>query len=256
VSGPYPLGSDSHFVNGYMTLVPSEWQPLFGGPALTGMCCLSITSLQSNGPSVSGFDPNTIGQVTLVQATRLLGYPLPFPLRPEASTNAYYNLTTKISGVVFAPGTRGVLFFGRHGTGPYCYGPGTSDSTLAGQPAPGGVDRWCYDPADNSKGTHAYPYQYQVWAYDANDLLAVKNGTKQQYAVQPYAIWNFNLPFENAGSSHLIGGAAYDSQTTNIYISQECEDINCNPVIHVFKVTPGTIASSPPLPAPANLRAQ
>lgn len=238
VKGPYLLGSDPHFVGGYMTLVPSEWQTLFGGPALTGMCCLSIASVQSNGPSISVFDPNQVGQVTPVPATRLLGYPLAYPLRPATSTNNYYNLATKITGVVFPVETRSVLFFGRQGVGTYCYGEGAA----------------CGDLADIYKGTHAYPYKYQVWAYDANDLLAVKNGSKQQYAVQPYAIWNFNLPFENANGTHLIGGTAYDAQTNQVYLSQQCGDAWCAPVIHAFKVQGGTAPTT--LDAPSNLRVQ
>ncbi len=159
VTGPFKLtGPDVHWVSGYMGLIPPEWQSSLGGPALTGNCCLAIASVQSNGPSVSVFDPTTIASGS---AKVVVGYPLGSELGPgEATTNTLYNLTTKVRGVVFPTGTRAVLFFGRHGTGTYCYGTGDE----------------CNDPADDSKGTHAYPYRYQVWAYDANDLLAVKNG--------------------------------------------------------------------------------
>ncbi len=232
VVGPYLAGSDPHFVGGYMTLVPPEWQASFAGPALTGMCCLSIANVQSNGPSISVFDPS----LTSRSATRLLGYPLSNPLRPASSTNAVYNLTSSISGVVFPGGTRSVLFLGRHGVGTYCYGEGED----------------CGDPADSSKGVHGYPYVYQVWAYDANDLLAVKNGTKRQYQPQPYAIWTFNLPFEHTRSTHFLGGAAYDPQMQRIYLSQLRGDVS-GPVIHVFKVT-GTASTT--LVPPADSRAQ
>jgi hypothetical protein len=232
VTGPYSVASDPHFVDGYMTLVPPEWQASFAGPALTGMCCLSIANVQSNGPSISVFDPNLPGK----SATRLLGYPLSTPLRPVSSTNAVYNLTTSISGVVFPGGTRSVLFFGRHGVGTYCYGEGAD----------------CNDPADGSKGVHGYPYVYQVWAYDANDLLAVKNRNKREYQPQPYAIWTFNLPFENARGTHFLGGAAYDPRTQRIYLSQLRGDAS-GPVIHVFKAT-GTASANPV--SPASLGAQ
>lgn len=232
VVGAYRVGSDAHYTGGYMTLIPSEWQPTFGGPALTGMCCLSITSVQSNGPSISVFDPSLTAQ----PGSRLLGYPLSNPLRSGSAANPVYNLTSKVSGVVFPNGTRSVLFFGRHGTGPYCYGEGIT----------------CGDPADDSKGTHAYPYKYQVWAYDANDLLAVKLGVKQQYEPQPYAVWTFNLPFEK-DNMHLLGGAAYDPQTNRIYLSQQSSDAS-GPLIHVFTVNGGTTVT--PLPPPSNLRTQ
>jgi hypothetical protein len=233
VTGPYLVGSDPHFTDGYMTLIPPEWQASFGGPALTGMCCLSITSVQSNGPSISVFNPN----LTTQPATRLLGYPLSNPLRDGSTTNSVYNLTAKVSGVVFPNGTRSVLFFGRIGVGTYCYGEGST----------------CNDPADPSKGTHAYPYVYQVWAYDANDLLAVKNGTKQQYQPQPYAIWSFTLPFEDNLNMHYLGGAAYDPATNRIYVSQLSSD-GAGPVIHVFQVQGGTTVTT--LPPPTNLRVQ
>lgn len=233
VTGPYLVGSDPHFTDGYMTLIPPEWQASFGGPALTGMCCLSITSVQSNGPSISVFNPN----LTTQPAIRLLGYPLSNPLRDGSTTNSVYNLTAKISGVVFPNGTRSVLFFGRIGVGTYCYGEGST----------------CNDPADPSKGTHAYPYVYQVWAYDANDLLAVKNGTKQQYQPQPYAIWSFTLPFEDNLNMHYLGGAAYDPATNRIYVSQLSSD-GAGPVIHVFQVQGGTTVTT--LPPPTNLRVQ
>jgi len=232
VVGPYSVGADPHFVGGYMTLVPPEWQATLGGPALTGMCCLSIANVQSCGPSISVFDPS----LTSRSATRLLGYPLSNALRPVSSTNAVYNLTSSISGVVFPSGTRSVLFFGRHGAGNYCYGEGSD----------------CGDPADSSKGVHGYPYVYQVWAYDANDLLAVKKGSRRQYQPQPYAVWTFNLPFEHARSTHFLGGAAYDPQKQQIYLSQRGGD-GSGPVIHVFKVTGTASTTLAPL---ANLRAQ
>ncbi len=232
VVGPYLVGADPHFVDGYMTLVPPEWQAAFAGPALTGMCCGPIASVQSEGPSISVFNPD----LTRQPATRLLGYPLSNPLRPVSSTNAVHNLTSSISGVVFPGGTRSVLFFGRHGVGTYCYGEGAD----------------CGDPADSSKGVHAYPYVYQVWAYDANDLLAVKSRAKREYQPQPYAVWTFKLPFERTLSTHFLGGAAYDPQTQRIYLSQRGGDAP-GPVIHAFKVT-GTAATS--LVPPVNSRAQ
>jgi hypothetical protein len=48
----------------------------------------------------------------------------------------------------FPAGIRSVLFFSRYGVGSYCYCYGTGAE--------------CNEPADNSKGTHAYPYRYQI----------------------------------------------------------------------------------------------
>jgi hypothetical protein len=235
VKGPYTVGNQyPGFVSGYMTLIPSEWQSQFGGPALTGNCCLAIAGVQSNGPAASVFNPSNVGSGSSVAATAVVGYPSTHPLGTGwETTNPFYNGTTQIRGIVFPVGTRSVMFFGRHGVGTFCYGTGAE----------------CNDPADNSKGTHAYPYKYQIWAYDANDLVAVKNGAKQQWEVTPYSVWNFSLPFAGASSAHVLGGAAYDPQTHNIYVSQQCSDTNCAPIIHVFKVTNAgdtTSALAPP----------
>jgi hypothetical protein len=87
------------------------------------------------------------------------------------------------------------------------------------------------------KGPHAFPYRYQVWAYDANDLAAVKSGTKQPWEVLPYAIWE---PPINLNPTHLFGGAtAYDASTGRLYVSQvqgESFGYARLPVIHVFQV--------------------
>ena len=122
-----------------------------------------------------------------------------------------------------------MLFFGEHGTGEYCYGEGSA----------------CGDPADQYKQNHAYPYKYQVWAYDANDLVDVRNGRKRPYEVKPYAVLNFDMPFVGASSHHEIGGAAYDPATDRIYLAQPRGDGDY-PVVHVYKLD----RERPPSPLP------
>ena len=110
-----------------------------------------------------------------------------------------------MGGLVFPAGTRSVLFFGKQGVGTFCYGPGTSNQALVGTIAPGFVDPYCYDPVDDSKGTHAYPYIYQVWAYDANDLAAAKAG---QSAGHPTLRGpTLNLPSGGFGSAVSLAAA-------------------------------------------------
>ena len=247
VIGPERVGTlYPGFVSGYMSLIPPEWQNLFGGPALTGNCCLSIASLQSNGPAASVFDPSQLSAAQSIPATPVLGYPYPHTLGPgDTSQSTQFNLSTNIRGLVFPNGTRSVLFIGTQGIGPYCYGPGTSDTTLAGTPA-NSADDWCYDPTNASKGPHAYPYVYQVWAYDANTLLSVENGAIPQYSPTPYAIWTLKLPYTTDTSPISIGGAAYDPSTGTLYISQGCVASACTPIIDVFKIT----LTSEPTPNP------
>ena len=240
------------FVSGYMAPIPAEWQASFGGPALTGNCCLSIIGRTSFGPAVSVFDPADLGVKNPVPTTPVLYYDGAHPtLGPWNGswngTTEVFNSTTNSGGngrvgLVFPEGTRSVLFFAQQGIGTFCYGSGGAS----------GGD--CYDPDYSWKGNHAYPYTYAVWAYDANDLLAVKNGQKQPWQPVPYAVWTFSLPF---GTGYL-NGAAWDPATRRIYLSQgHADGIGANPVIHVFQVAQGATAppEAPPA-APTNLRVQ
>jgi hypothetical protein len=173
-----------------------------------------------------------------------VGYPNSNPLGTGWGTQSnLYNGTTNINGIAFPNGTRSVLFFGSQGTGPFCYGPGTSNASLAGTTSPDGGP-WCYDPSDSAKGTHAYPYVDQVWAYDANDLLQVKNGSEQDYQVTPYKVWTLTLPYNNPTGSNRIGGVAYDPANNSLYISESCVYNSCTPVIDVYQVEMGPQAGS------------
>ncbi len=227
------------FVGGHMTTIPPEWQSALGGPALTGHCCTSIISHQSWGPSAWVFDPDALGVQNPASATPLVYYSSDHPTlgtwSGNGSANPAYNMSTVITGLVFPQGTRSVLFFGRTGTGAPCYGTGAD----------------CGDPVDSSKGTHAYPYSAYMWAYDANDLVAVKNGTKNPWDVRPYYHGVLSLPFDTGANQ--LNGAVYDSATQRLYIAQSCADGNCLPVVHAFKLNIGSGDTLAPAP-PSNLR--
>ena len=227
-------------VSGFMAEVPPKWRSLLGGPALTGNCCIPIISRTSFGPAAFAFNPSRLGTTATVPDTPLLYYPQNHTTIGawDASWNprkgVYFGGGTTVRGLVFPRRTRSVLFFGRHGLGKYCYGPGTADQKMAGQPADGGVDRWCFDPASESKGTHAYPYGYYVWAYDANELAAVKAGRVPPWEVKPYDAWQITLPFSSSGSA-VLNGAAYDPATGRIFVSQAFGDGEL-PVIQVLVI--------------------
>jgi hypothetical protein len=223
------------FVSGFMAEVPPAWRRLLGAPALTGNCCIPIVSRTSFGPAAFAFDPRAIVPRRTVPARPLVFYPAQHPALGlwDGDWNpprALFNGGTTIRGVVFPRGTRSVLFFGTQGVGPFCYGEGTADRSLAGRPTPDG-STWCYDPDGSSKGTHAYPYVAEVWAYDARDLLAVRRGRRRPWRARPYATWRLRLPF----SSPQVGGAAYDPAGGRIFISQQYAD-GTAPVIHVLAV--------------------
>lgn len=219
VVGPEQVGEQAGVVAGYMTTIPEEWQTHLGGPALTGQCCIPIISRTSAGPAASVFDPEDVGRRNPVPATPLLHYPLEHPLAPEDAQNNLFNLTTQIVGMAFPPGSRSLLFVGRHGIGPYCYGAGEE----------------CDDPVESYKGPHAYPYVHQVWAYDVLDLLSVKQGQLRPWEVQPYAVWRLTEMDDVGGAS--IAGAAFDPDAGRLYITEQYGD---EPLVHVYRLTAAT----------------
>ena len=227
----------SGFVAGMMALVPSEWQARLGGPAITGQCCIPIVTRTSFGPAAFAFDPSQIGQPK-VPATPLLYYPSDHATLGEWSgANPTYGSTTEILGVAVVAGTRSVLYFGRNGMGPNCYGSGTPDKSLHGKTAPDGGP-YCFDPTNGYKAPHAYPYRYQVWAYDLNDFAAVKAGKKKPWDVVPYGVWPLELP--TSESSTRLGGVGYDAQRQLLYVSQlrgDTGDDASRPLIHTFRVS-------------------
>ncbi len=232
----------SGFVSGSMSVVPPEWRNLLGGPAATGQCCIPIVWRTSWGPSAFAFDPTQIGQQA-VAASPLLYYPGEHPtLGLWDSSNPTYGATIQMGGMAIIAGTRTVLYFGRNGTGPNCYGNGTNDRSLDGLVGADGA-HWCYDPTSTDKSQHAYPYRYQIWAYDLNDFAAVKAGTKQPWEIVPYGVWPFDFP--TAEASVRIGGVGYDAANQLLYVSQILADkdgYSYRPIVHVIRVnaTPGS----------------
>ena len=216
-------------VSGYMGLIPLEWQVAFGGPALTGNCCISIISRSSYGPAAFVFNPDDLGQKNPVPATPLVYYPETHPLDQWGEESAIFNGTSEIHGVVFPHDSRTVLFFGIHGVGPFCYGTPTE----------------CNDPIGDYKGNHAYPYVTQIWAYDALDLLKAKNGEVNPWEVSPYETWRIQLPFAPTTYKSKIGGA-YDPATQRVFVPEYREGNTL--MVHVFKLTHGSGGSSDTTP--------
>ncbi len=244
----------SGFVSGSMSVVPAEWRGKLGGPAATGQCCIPIVMRTSWGPSAFAFDPAKIGE-SLVAASPLLYYTATHPtLGNWDNSNPTYGATIQMGGMAMVAGTRTVLYFGRNGMGANCYGNGTGDQSLVGTLAADGA-HYCYDPTSNAKGSHAYPYRYQIWAYDLNDFAAVKAGSKQPWEVVPYGVWPFDFP--TSEESVTIGGVGYDPATQRIYVAQMLADrdgYSYRPVIHVLQInaTPGSQDPSDGQPLPTS----
>jgi hypothetical protein len=254
VTGPFQIGttrfggSTAGITSKWMVPVPTEFQAALGGAELAGNCCMSIISRTSIGPSVSVFNPADIGVTNPVPATVLLGYPQDHPtlgpwLGPGTST---YTMGTIMAGAVWPVGTRSVLFVGTIGTaGNNCYGLGTSDAVNSWPNArvlvPNqGTNIYCYTRTGvGIHGEFAYPYKYFIWAYDANDLVAVKNGKKHHWEVVPYATWSFELPIDSP--SRKLTSVTYDPAAGRVFLAQYGVDVSA-PVIQVFtlRLAPGS----------------
>ena len=147
----------AQFANGYMGIIPSEWQSLLGGPAFTGNSVMSINSLCSNGPSFYVFNPDNVGSGSISSIPLMhFSYPDHMLANPGSANDLFSRADQYNAGIVFPSGTRSVLFWARHGYGRPTY---KQDDGCGG-----------------GQGEGARPYRRQITAFDANDLLAVKNG--------------------------------------------------------------------------------
>src|SRR5688572_9666131 len=215
-----------------MATVPLEWRALLGAPAITGQCCVAIASRTSFGPAAWGWDPIELLSGKPVKAFSVVHYPGDHAtLGAWHGSDPVYGGTTMVGGVALINGTRSAVFMGSTGTGPFCYGDGVPDKAAAA--ANGG----CYDPARFDKGQHAYPYRYQMWAYDLNDWAAVRAGKRDPWEVVPYAVWPFELPFPEPVTR--IGGVAFDSARRLLYFAQLRADQGgyaYRPIIHAYYI--------------------
>ncbi|WP_435011877.1 Ig-like domain-containing protein (plasmid) [Tundrisphaera lichenicola] len=230
-SGLYQVGNlGGGFVGGYMTQIPTEWQSTLGSSYLTGQAALSIISRSSYGPSAFGFDPNTLGSgvnpaipyVYYDQYHQTLGT---YDSNPPTLFNATVGGSDVTSlNAVFVPQTRSVLFFGSIGTGNYYYGEAADAN----------------DPNRPYKGVHSVGgnYTFQVWAYDALDFAAVKNGQKNPWDLKPYTTWQLNFP--QPDGQKVLGGVAFDASTGRFYLSEmkaDTSDLYANtPLIQVLQL--------------------
>ena len=224
------------FVAGYMATVPPEWQSALGGPVVTGQCCLPIISRTSWGPSAFAFDPADINRGRNPNAEPLLYYDAAHPtLGRVDATGPSFNGATQVGGLALIPGTRTALFIGRHGTGTFCYGTGTGNQALNGTRE--GGESYCFDPASSDKGTHAYPYRYQVWAYDLAELAAVRANKRDPWDVKPYAVWPMTFP--TGEQTVRIASVAHDLAGKRLFVLQMLADRDgyaYRPLVHVFRL--------------------
>jgi hypothetical protein len=230
-SGFYPpTGTNPGRLGRYMTPIPDEWQSLLGGPAMNGACCISIIGRTNYGPGVSVFDPDDVGSVSPVPVNELIRHTIDNPARMGTIMggcgvdNDVWNCSSTMGGIAFPTGTRSVLFFGSIGLGPVCY------KNLTGPSSCWGTD-----------GYYAPPYRYQIWAYDANDLAAVKNGQKQSWQVEPYALLMTGFEYKTNTAGYT--GVAFDPDTNRVFLVEANGE---DPIIHVIRIKVGNSTLLPP----------
>jgi hypothetical protein len=244
VAGPYVFsGSNTPgWTAGPMALIPAAWQDALGGKALTGLCCVSIIDRTSRGPTVTAFNPSDVGVTSPVPGTRLLGYDPTHPTLGEWNGNGAggatetWNNAFWFRAIAFVPNTRSVLFVGRGGAGDYCYGFGTDNPALH-RTDYNGIHIYCYDPDYvGVQGDHDYPYKMVVFAYDANDLAAVKAGTMDYWEPTPYATWDIDNDYTDVVTPATAGNGSgfFDPATNRLYYAT---NIGLGTyVIHVWQI--------------------
>jgi len=222
---------------GGMTTIPAEWQAALGGDALSGLCCISTIGRSSFGPAMFAFRLSDVSASNA--STWLVGYDEAHKtLGPYDSAGEYYGMAMTMGGLGWLPGTRSPFAIVNRPT-TYCYGEGTMNKALDRQPN-GKGQIFCYDPFnDNSNGYHSEDYELSLIVYDANDLAAVKAGTKQPWAVLPTQ----RIALPGTAKAKEIRGATLDPATGRLYVAM---DYGANPRIHVWQIGAPVVTPPPP----------
>lgn len=206
---------------GYMAEVPRQWRPWIGASFVTGAAAQNRIQFSSSGPALFGFDaldPQASSGSPLVNYP--FGHALQWKDAPSIIPQPIFNGTTSIVGVAFVPGTRSVIFLGSNGLSAIGYGVGSRFN----------------DHARPYSGFHSQNgnYQYQIWAYDIDDFMSVRNGTLNAWDVRPTSVVNFNLPTPEPAK--YLGGTAFDAATGRLYVSQKLAGPAATPIIHVYQL--------------------
>lgn len=284
VTGPWHIfdTSSSGYTDHWIIPIPSSWQTALGGDIGVGQGCTATISQVSGGPAFYSLFTSSLSGLaahSTIAANKLISYTVDSAgndvLGNYFTAGLYFGQGCQVGGGAIPSNFRSILFVGINSPpanntsipnalnlNPWpCYGPAAhcpqcnntdgNPVTIAdnGKPSGDGTFPYCYDPANVAQGTHAYPYSYYLWAYDLNDLAAVKSGTKQANQLVPYAVWS--LPYSIAPSGYTQygnpsgpfsakawgnGGVAWDDTNHLLYVAQTNTDANNGPVVNVYRV--------------------
>ncbi|MGE0815975.1 MAG: hypothetical protein AB7O28_06155 [Vicinamibacterales bacterium] len=230
LSGPFEGSVRNGLVKGQTGRIPPEWQSMLGGDLFAGAGYSSIVSRASYGAAFTAF---------WAKDATSDGFPMQFLLGcPERDpvTNAYlakcssrwgspqspiyYNGAEQSGGAFIVPGTRTLAVIEREADGPTCYGYATRNPADHGKPYLDAV--YCYslsDPLDQ-KGPMGYPYRLVAKMFDLADLVAVKQGLKKPWDVDPYDV--VTLPGSSSGEMiGYTGGGVFNPVRGEYYLTRE-----------------------------------
>jgi len=217
VDGYFEVQGGPGHTAGWMSPIPGPWRSVLGGDFLTGSSSgIPIISRASVGPSAFVFNPLDIvakkAVAPPIATIRLLDFSLARRLHDDLSNESRKNdLWNHLSRAVYGtivPGTRTYATFGSSGG---------NESGVGYKIV-----------QDNGRRTGGYSsfavkdnYHY-YWLWDVNDLVRVREGEMKPHDVRPYEYGIFPTPF--AGSSHRLGGGAFDASTGRIYLTAQGAD--------------------------------
>lgn len=226
--------------SGWISPIPSGWQSTLDGDYITGQSSgIPIISRTSVGPSAFSFYMASFTEETPipepVSTTKLLDFSLAHPLHADLSNSSRTNnIWTHLSRVIYGfivPGTRTYLTIGQSGghSSGVCYKCTQNNGNLCGG--------YCANDAED--------YYHYYWLWDVDDLVAVKKGQKQSYAVRPYDYGEFPTPF----ATNSFGGGTYDPTSKRLYLTVQKADrqqgtYSNPPVVVAFSFDLGTSESA------------
>lgn len=199
---------------GWTIPIPAALQSAFGATHLQGHGGgASIESTTVSGVSFYAVNADDILAASTpeqaVSATVLADYTVDEGngMAGDLDTEEEWNWLTVVGGVFFVPGTRSILGIGHGWKGPSQDARETNTIKYKG---PGVVDAEGNGDYDGYFANHPENYQNRYWLWDANHLIAVKNGSMSPSQVRPYEFgplpaYPFTTEYRR---TCLIGGAA------------------------------------------------
>jgi len=173
--------------------------------------------------------PTTASTYTLIpriNGTQVLGHTEYIQQRSAFVVQGVQSAATGMVGHFIPSGTRSLMFVGSSGDGEYTYSPGAFGFGSSGV----GTGPLVYDTGEDSAGPHTWPWSTRVICYDLDELVSVKNGTRNGGAfaawdgahnatnqLKPYAVFKLDMPLA-LNTQFVISACCYDSTTRRMYV--------------------------------------